>query len=404
MLVKDLIKETYFALNANKGRSVLTILGIVIGIGSVIAMISIGQGAQSSITESIESNGTNVLIISPGQQQSFGPVRSGQGTADSLSNDDVEAIKELDDIVAVSPEVSSRYQVTSKESNTNASVYGVESDYFVVKEIDSQVGTLISSIHVKNSSKVAVLGSTIAEDLFGEDVNPVGDSVRINNLNFKVIGVIESTGTGFNSSDDSIFVPLSVSQRYFTGNEILSSISLKVNSSELMDQVEVDITNMLLMLHGMSSEEDADFNIGSSTEMIEMASSVTGTLTILLGAIAGISLLVGGIGIMNMMLTSVTERTREIGLRKAIGAKNKEISLQFLIESATLTLIGGVVGIVLGWVISIIITKFFDMNTSVTLYSVVLSFGVSVVIGIVFGYYPARRASKLNPIDALRYE
>lgn len=404
MLTKDLIQETYYALASNKARSALTILGIVIGIGSVIAMVSIGQGAQASITDSIESGGANLLTISPGRQSGFGPVRSGQGSAQSLTMDDVEAIKDVDDIEAISPESSSMYQVTAKKNNTNSTIYGVYSEYFTVKDLEINTGSLITSSHVKSSSKVAVLGSSVAEDLFGENSDPLGESIKINGINFKIIGVMEETGSGFNSSDDAVIIPLSVLQRYLSGDEYLSSINIKVSQQESMDQVTSEIENVLMDLHNISSEDDADFNVRSSSEMIEMASSITSTLTILLGSIAAISLIVGGIGIMNMMLTSVTERTREIGLRKAIGAKSKDINLQFLIEAVMLTFIGGIMGIIFGWVASALVEYFLNTSTAVTLQSVILAFSVSVAIGIIFGYYPARRAAKLNPIDALRYE
>lgn len=403
MLYKDLIKETYFAISSNKARSALTILGIIIGIASVIAMVSIGQGAQDSITESIESGGANLLTVSPGAQRSFGPVSSGQGSAQSLTVEDAEAISELSNVEAVSPESSSHYQVNYKENNTNASIYGIEPEYQDVKEIETDDGVFITSNHIKHSSKVAVLGSSVAENLF-EDINPIGKSIRINGMNFKVVGVLESTGSGFNNSDDNIFIPLPVLQNYLTGDDYLSSISVKVTSQKEMENAENDITKLLLTLHKLDSADEADFNVRNSADMIEMASSVAGTLTVLLGAIAGISLIVGGIGIMNMMLTSVTERTKEIGLRKAIGAKSKEISRQFLAESVMLTFVGGLLGILLGWLASYIVTEFFDTATSVSIYSVVLAFTVSVAIGIIFGYYPARRAAKLNPIDALRYE
>lgn len=404
MLIRDLLQETYSALTANKGRSILTILGIVIGIGSVIAMVAIGQGAQQSITDKIEANGANLLTVSPGAQRSFGPVMSAKGSATSLTMEDYEAIQNLDNIQAVSPESSSRYQVTAKGSNSNSSIYGVYPQYTEVKDLTVVNGYFISQPQIKSAVKVAVLGTTIATDLFGDGVDPIGQTLKINSINFKVIGVLEETGSGFNSSDDAIFIPLTVLQRYFTGGESLSSISVKVTSQDAMTSVQEEITNTLLEQHNITSEDDADFSVSSSETMAEMASSVTSTLTMLLGSIAAISLIVGGIGIMNMMLTSVTERTREIGLRKAIGAKASDINKQFLGESVMLTFIGGIIGIILGWTASYLVEKFANTNTAVTWESVALSFGVSVIIGIVFGYYPARRAAKLNPIDALRYE
>ncbi len=404
MLYKDLIKETYSAIVSNRARSALTILGIVIGIASVIALVSIGQGTSTSITQSIEANGANLLTISSGRQRSFGPVMSGQGTAQSLTLDDAEAIKKITSIEAVSPEASSREQITAKKNNTNASINGVYPEYQTVRNIKLSRGIFITQSNIKSSSKVAVLGANVVIDLFGEGVNPLGQAIKVNGLSFKVIGVIEATGSGFNSSDDSVFIPLDVLQRYFSGDKYLSSINVKVASQDKMDQAQTDVTSLLLSLHKISNADEADFNVSNMADLVSMASSVTGTLTILLGAIAGISLLVGGIGIMNMMLTSVTERTREIGLRKAIGAKSSDINKQFLAESIMLTFLGGVIGISLGFLASYLVKTFLNTTTTITTSSVLLAFGVSVAIGVIFGYYPARRAAKLNPIDALRYE
>lgn len=404
MLYRDLIQETYLAIIANKVRSILTMLGIVIGIASVIAMVSIGQGAKQSITDSIESNGSNLLTVSPGKQRSFGPVSAGQGSADSLTTKDADAIASINNIEAVSPESSGRYQVTAGENNANSSVSGVQPAYETVKNITVANGSFVNQNQVTSLTKVAVLGATVATDLFGEDADPVGKTVRISNMNFKVIGVLEETGSGFNSSDDAVIIPLSVLQRYYTGSDTLSSISVKIATAEAMTTAQEDITDLLLDQHKITDADNADFNVRNSADMLAMANSVTSTLTMLLGSIAAISLLVGGIGIMNMMLTTVTERTREIGLRKAIGAKSSEINRQFLAESVMLTFVGGAIGVALGKLAAILVTKFLSTTTSVSLYSVALAFSVSVVIGIVFGYYPARRAAKLNPIDALRYE
>ncbi|MFA5995306.1 MAG: ABC transporter permease [Patescibacteria group bacterium] len=404
MLYRDLLQETYLAIVANKARSVLTMLGIVIGIASVIAMVSIGQGAQKSITDNIESNGANLLTVSPGKQRSFGPVSAGQGSAESLTMEDATVIASVTNIEEVSPESSGRYQVTAGDNNTNTSVTGVQPAYETVKNLTVSNGSFINQNQLTSLTKVAVLGITVATDLFGEDTDPVGETIRINNMNFKVIGVLEETGSGFNSSDDAVVIPLSVLQRYFTGSNTVSSISVKVATADAMTTAQADITNLLLEQHDITNADEADFNVRNSADIVELASSVTSTLTILLGSIAAISLVVGGIGIMNMMLTTVTERTREIGLRKAIGAKGYEISRQFLAEAVMLTFTGGIIGIALGKLVAVLVTKFLSTATAVSLSSVALAFGVSVAIGIVFGYYPARRAAKLNPIDALRYE
>lgn len=407
MIFSDLCEETIFSLLANKSRSVLTILGIVIGIGSVIAMISIGQGATSDITSRIESLGTNLLVVMPGsQRQSGNIVRGGMGSATSLTAEDAEAITtNVSDIVAVAPSVSSRKQVTVKGSNTNTSIYGIDNNYFLVKSVALELGAEITETQVKSRAKVAVLGPTTRNDLFGEGVNPVGQKVRISGQEFAVIGVTESKGgTGMGSSDDLIYVPITTAQQYFTGSQSVSNINVQVASDEMMTFVQEQISALLLERHRIIDVNSADFSIMNQADMLSAMSSVAGTLTLLLGSIAGISLIVGGIGIMNMMLTTVTERTREIGLRKSLGATKGDISAQFLGESIALTFIGGIIGIIIGWLVSLLISKFGSLTTSVTGFSVALSFGISALVGIVFGYYPAQRAAKLDPIEALRYQ
>lgn len=407
MLFSDLLQETYFALTNNKPRSGLTILGVVIGIGSVIAMISVGQGATKDIADRIQSLGSNLLVVMPGSQRGFGSVaRGGMGSAASLTIDDAEAIKgAIEHIEGVASEVSTRKQVMVKGENTNTSIYGVTAEYCRVKNIEVELGSFISDQHIKRISKVAVLGPVTRDDLFGEGADPVGAKVRINKQEFTVIGVTrEKGGTGMGSSDDLIYIPISTAQHYLTGSDSVNSINVQVASEDRMSQVQEQITALLLLRHKIKNPAEADFSIMNQADILSTMSEVTGTLTLLLGAIAGISLVVGGIGIMNMMLTTVTERTREIGLRKSLGAKNRDISVQFLAEAVALTFIGGVIGVAFGWLASFLITKFGGMTTVVTLFSVLLAFCVAAGIGIIFGYYPARRAAKLNPIDALRYE
>ncbi len=408
MMVSDIFQETYSALLSNKARSGLTVLGIVIGIGSVIAMISVGQGSTASIQSSIQSLGSNLLMVSPSFQRGVGTqVSAGRGSARTLEQEDADAIqKEITLVKALAPELSSRYQITAKGTNTNTSVVGTTPDYPSVRNVEIAEGSFISNQNVRSLSKVAVLGPTTRNDLFGEGATGViGKTIRINKIDFKVIGITkEKGGSGMSNQDDMIFIPLSTAQRFLAGSNYLSTIYVEVVDQESMTTAQEQITSLLLSRHNISNPELADFSIMNQADIISSVSSISDTLTILLAAIAGISLLVGGIGIMNMMLTTVTERTREIGLRKAIGAKKKDIILQFLTESVMLTFIGGIVGILLGWILSYAVAYFGSMTTEITSWSVFLAVGVSAAIGIIFGYYPARRAANLNPIEALRYE
>lgn len=407
MTIIDIFEETYFSLTVNKVRTGLTMLGIVIGIGSVIAMVSIGQGAQNSIESSIQSIGSNLLIIMPGAQRGAGvQVSAGRGSAQSLTQEDANAIiNGVAAVKAVAPEVSRRYQVTARGTNTNTQVVGTVPEYPGIRNINITEGSFITNQNVSSLSKVAVLGPTTRDDLFGEGADSIGQTIRINKIDFKVVGITEAKGgTGFGSQDDIIFVPLTTAQRFLAGDNYVTTISIQAQDQNSMATIQEEITDLLLERHRISDPQLADFSILNQADIVATASSVTGTFTMLLGAIAGISLLVGGIGIMNMMLTTVTERTREIGLRKAVGAKRKDISTQFLAESAALTFLGGVIGVIFGWIISFGVTQFTGIATSMSLSSILLAFGVSTAIGVVFGYYPARRAAKLNPIEALRYE
>lgn len=403
----DLLKETYSALSANKARSGLTMLGIVIGIASVIAMTAVGQGAQNSVSSSIQSMGANLLMIMPGATRSFGGPSGGRGGAQTLTVPDADAIaSQVSNVTNVVREVSSRQQVIATGTNTNTTIMGTEPQYLQVRNVAIDEGNFISDQNVTNGAKVAVLGPTTRDDLFGVGASGVvGQKIRIKGMEYSVIGVtVAKGGSGFGSADDIVYIPYTTAQRYLTGSKYLSEIDVQASSSDASTQVQNDITTLLLTRHNITNATSADFNVLNQASIIATASSVTGTFTTLLAAIAGISLIVGGIGIMNMMLTTVTERTREIGLRKAIGAKKKDINKQFLVEAIMLTFIGGTIGVILGWLISFGVTYLGILQASVSFSSIILAFCVSAGIGIIFGYYPARRAAQLNPIDALRYE
>ena len=407
MTIKDILKETSSGLLSNKVRTGLTMLGIVIGIASVIAMLGIGNGATNSIQTRIESIGANLVVISPGAPSTPGSqVRASRGSANTLTMADVSALaSEITSAKAVAPSVTSRLQVVAAGTNTNTSIIGTTPAYTDIRDVAIDSGTFFTDDQVTQLARVAVLGPTTRDDLFGTGVDAVGQSIRINGNIFTVIGVtVAKGGSAGNSTDDLIYIPITVAQQFFTGNQYVSSINISAQTSDLVTDVQNQATDILLARHNITDPAKADFSTMNQSDMLATASSITGTMTALLAAIAGISLLVGGIGIMNMMLTTVTERTREIGLRKAVGAKKRDIRIQFLIESMMLTIIGGIIGIILGIGIAWILTLTGLLTAQVSVMSVILSFGVSAIIGIVFGYYPAARASDLNPIDALRYE
>lgn len=399
-------KEVYYALMSNKIRSGLTVLGIVIGIGSVIAMISIGQGSKNAIESKIESLGSNLILVTPGARRVAG-VSQGRGATQTLTIEDAEAIKEnISSVKNLDTEVSSRYQIVAKGTNTNTQVMGTTSSYTSIRNVEIDEGEFITEQNVNSIARVAVIGPSVRDDLFGEGAtNVIGQTIRINKINFKIIGITkEKGGNGFSSQDDMIFIPVTTAQKVLMGVKYISTIAIEAVDKDSMTQLQEEVTSLLLERHKISDSSSADFSITNQADILETASSITGTFTTLLGSIAAISLLVGGIGIMNMMLTTVTERTREIGLRKAIGAKRGDINKQFLMEAVSLTFLGGVFGIIFGWAASLLISKFGGITTSISFSSILLAFGVSAFIGVAFGYYPANRASKLSPIEALRYE
>lgn len=407
MELQEIITEALSTLTINKLRTGLAVLGIIIGIGSVIALISLGQSSQKSIENQIQSLGSNILTVQPGSVNN-GAVRGAAGGITTLTLKDAEAIRSsttLTTISRVSPEFSSRSQVTAGRNNTNTQIIGAEPVYSDIHKLTLSTGTFITDGHVSALSKVAVLGPQVAADLFGDAVDPIGQTIRISGQTLTVIGVTTSKGgSGFSNPDDSVYVPLSTAQKILFGASHVTSIAVEAKNSDVMTESQNEIGYFLLTRHKLATPTDADFMIMSQNDILNTVSQVTGTFTTLLGGIAAISLLVGGIGIMNIMLVTVTERTREIGLRKALGAKKRIIITQFLTEAIMLTIIGGFIGMLLGIAISYAVTKAMSLPFTISPFAIGLALGVSGGIGILFGWYPARKAANLQPIEALRYE
>ena len=405
--------EALESLNANKLRSMLTVLGIVIGVAAVIAMLAIGRGAQASITAQIESIGTNLVNVQPGSFRQGG-VAQAAGSAGTLTTEDANALASVPGVVAVAPEVDGRGQIAYLGQNTNTRLIGVTPNYQTVRNLTLSDGVFISDSNQVARSSVIVLGSAVAETLFGGTTGVVGQNVRVNGQPYRVIGVLTSKGgSGFFNQDDQVIVPLSTAQTRLTGQnrfrgaDVVSNISVEVTSPDEVTSVISGITDVLRTRHHTAPGSD-DFSVISQQDILGTATQVTNTLTIFLGGIAGISLAVGGIGIMNIMLTTVTERTREIGLRKAIGARRRDILLQFLVESMVLSLLGGVIGVIVGWLIAHLIGSVQlggnAIKPVVGLDSVLLATLFSMAVGLFFGIYPATRAARLQPVEALRYE
>ncbi len=403
----ELFSSAIEALTLNKLRTGLATLGIIIGIGSVIALVSLGQAGQKAVEAQIQSLGSNLLTVIPGAVRP-GNIQSASGTSTTLTLEDAKAIANnrlFTDIQNVSPEILRRAQVVAGRNNTNTQVVGVSPSYQQVHNITVQSGTFIADKDVTGQAKVAVIGPTAAENLFGTGVNPVGQTVRINKISFRVIAVTTSKGgSGFQNQDDIVFVPITTAQKQLFGISFIGSIAIQVKNQDSMDMVRDQVGYFLINRHKITDPANADFTIFSQSDVLGAAAQVTSIFTTLLGGIAAISLLVGGIGIMNIMLVTVTERTREIGLRKALGAKRKDIIFQFLMEAVMLTVVGGIFGMILGVVVSYLVSFIISLPFVLSFYSIVLAMGVSGGIGILFGWYPARLAANLSPIEALRYE
>jgi putative ABC transport system permease protein len=402
---RESILIAFQGLGANKMRSVLTMLGIIIGVAAVIAMVSIGMGVQDKVASSIAGLGSNLIIVSPGAA-SAGGSRQAAGSGITLTEKDAQAIgREIAGVSAVAPTVSRQYQAVFGNQNWTTSIQGSTPELVAVRSFSLEEGSFFTTSDVETRARVAVLGKTVADNLFG-GIQPVGQTIRINNAPFRVVGVLESKGqsAGGMDQDDAIIVPLTTAQERLMGITYIQGINVQAVSTDAIDQVQTDITALLRARHHLSGNTPDDFTVRNMVAVMETASETTGTITLLLANIAAISLVVGGIGIMNIMLVSVTERTREIGIRKALGARYADILLQFLIEAVVIGVTGGMIGIALGIGASYVISMLAGWNTVVSSSAIVLSFGFSVLIGLFFGIYPARKAALLDPIEALRYE
>ncbi|MDP4227494.1 MAG: ABC transporter permease [Bacteroidota bacterium] len=402
----NLSKVAVNALMRNKMRSFLTMLGIIIGVGSVITMLAIGQGSKKSIQDQVSSMGSNMIFIMPSQQSSGG-VKQSNTNSEALTVDDANAIsKECPSVSMVSPEVRSSGQAIYANQNTPTTIYGVGEKYIDIRKVDVKSGRMFTDREVKTSAKVCLLGKTVITNLFGSNIDPIGLTVRFGKIPLKVIGVLKEKGqSNFGQDqDDLILSPYTTVQKRILAITYIQTIFTSAVTQDQSDEAVNEITETLRTHHKIKEGADDDFDIRTQAELISTMSSISNVLTILLGAIAGISLLVGGIGIMNIMYVSVTERTREIGLRMSIGARGLDILMQFLMESIMLSVIGGIIGILIGVGASSMVSSIMKWPVVIMPASVVLSFVVCTAIGIFFGWYPARKAANLDPIDALRYE
>lgn len=403
-----MLSEAWHAMSANRLRTFLTMLGMVIGVGAVILMMAIGEGAQQSIKRSIDSMGSNLFVILSGSSSTSGS-RSGSGNSSALNINDANAVGDLEDIAAIAPISTGNAQVIFSGNNWNTSIIGTSPTYFSIRGWNVDSGELFSDADIRSANRVALIGKTVAENLFGDDIDPIGKTIRIKKSPFMILGVLESKGQSFDGrdQDDTIIVPITTAQRKLFGNQIPGSVRMimaQAKSEKYMEVAEDAINDLIRQRHNIRENAESDFSVRNLTAMAKTASETAKTMSMLLGAIASISLLVGGIGIMNIMLVSVTERTREIGIRMAIGAREKDILLQFLLEACVISIVGCVIGVALGLGGALLVKKMVGAEILISMQSIVLAFSVAASVGVFFGYYPATKAAKLHPIEALRYQ
>ena len=403
-----MLSEAWHAMGANRLRTFLTMLGMVIGVGAVVLMMAIGEGAQQSIKRSIDSMGSNLFVILSGSSSASGS-RSGSGNSSALNINDANAVGDLEDIAAIAPISTGNAQIIFSGNNWNTSIIGTSPTYFSIRGWNVDSGELFSDADIRSANRVALIGKTVAENLFGDDIDPIGKTIRIKKSPFMILGVLESKGQSFDGrdQDDTIIVPITTAQRKLFGNQIPGSVRMimaQAKSEKYMGVAEDAINDLIRQRHNIRENAESDFSVRNLTAMAKTASDTAKTMSMLLGAIASISLLVGGIGIMNIMLVSVTERTREIGIRMAIGAREKDILLQFLLEACVISIVGCVIGVALGLGGALLVKKMVGAEILISMQSIVLAFSVAASVGVFFGYYPASKAAKLHPIEALRYQ